>query len=178
MKEVALSAFDQAFAIVVGHEAGFTDNRADSGNWTGGTVGKGELKGTKYGISAASYPQLDIRNLTLDAAKAIYRRDYWDAMSCDEWAPGLALIVFDAAVNNGVGLATRLLQTAVGVPVDGIIGPVTRGAVLAADAAATATELHAQRIFFMAGLTAWRTFGLGWSRRLARLPAQAAGMTA
>jgi lysozyme family protein len=171
-------AFDQAFAIVVGHEGGFTDNRADSGNWTGGAVGAGDLKGTKYGISAASYPTLDIRNLSLDEAKAIYRRDYWDATSCDEWDPSLALLVFDSAVNNGVSRATRFLQASVGVAQDGIIGPQTRNAVLAGDAAETAAELHAQRIYFMAGLPTWQTFGLGWSRRLARLPAQAVSMTA
>jgi lysozyme family protein len=170
-------AFDQAFQIVVGHEGGFSDNAADSGNWTGGAVGKGALRGTKFGISAASYPTLNIRDLTLDDARTIYRRDYWDPMLCDDWTPGLALIVFDAAINNGISRATRFLQAAVGVHVDGIIGPVTHQAVLAADAAAVAAELHARRIFFMASLSTWATFGLGWSRRLARLPAQAATMS-
>jgi lysozyme family protein len=36
-----------------------------------------------------------------------------------------------------------------------------------------AAELHAQRLYFMAGLSTWKTFGLGWSRRLAKLPLQA-----
>jgi hypothetical protein len=36
-----------------------------------------------------------------------------------------------------------------------------------------AGEVHAQRIHFMAQLETWDDFGLGWSRRLARVPLQA-----
>ena len=67
------TTFDTAFANVIGLEGGYTDDPRDRGNWTGGTVGQGKLRGTKYGISAAAFPTLDIANLTLDAAKAIYR---------------------------------------------------------------------------------------------------------
>lgn len=90
--------------------------------------------------------------------------------------PGLALIVFDAAVNNGVGQAARWLQAALGVTVDGVIGPATRAALAKANAEEVLTELHASRIYMMAGLNTWKTFGRGWSRRLARLPYQAARM--
>ena len=31
--------FDKAFKLLIGHEGGFTDNRSDPGNWTGGKVG-------------------------------------------------------------------------------------------------------------------------------------------
>ncbi|WP_236513543.1 glycosyl hydrolase 108 family protein, partial [Escherichia coli] len=58
--------FDQAFKVTIGHEGSFTLNKNDAGNWTGGKVGVGQLKGTKYGIAANSYPNLDIKNLTLD----------------------------------------------------------------------------------------------------------------
>jgi lysozyme family protein len=171
--------YPRIFEILIGHEGGFTDNRSDPGNWTGGSVGAGVLRGTKYGISAASYPGLNIAELTLDEAREIYKRDYFDRALCGEMPGRLALVMFDAAVNNGVSRAVRFLQWGLGVGVDGIIGPVTRQALAAAIARdPTGTELaieaHAQRIFFMAGLSTWTTFGLGWSRRLARLPAQAA----
>lgn len=137
------------------------------------------MKGTKYGISAASYPHLDIKNLTLSEAHAIYLGDYWTPARCPEQSCRLALVMFDAAVNNGVSRATRFLQTAVGSTADGIWGPNTAAALRAAMArdpldTAVAGEVHAQRIFFMAGLSGWATFGLGWSRRLAQLPLQAA----
>ena len=63
--------FDAAFAIVVGVEGGYTlCLPGDPG---------GE---TNYGISKRSYPDVDIAQLTLDDAKTIYRRDYWDRCGC------------------------------------------------------------------------------------------------
>lgn len=159
-----MTAFDQAFEIVVGHEGGFSDDPNDPGGRT------------KYGISQRSYPSVDIPNLMLDGAKALYRRDYWDRCSCDALDPGLALVVFDAAVNNGVGQAIRWLQSAVGVTADGVIGPVTRSAIHNANDEETLVALHASRIYMMAGLSTWKNFGRGWSKRLARLPYQAAKM--
>ena len=97
-------------------------------------------------------------------------------MAGDALPPPLALLVFDAAVNNGVGRAAVWLQLAAGAAPDGQLGPRTLAAV-AAQAAAwpdLAAEFHAQRMNYMAGLPTWRTFGLGWARRLARLPLQAA----
>jgi hypothetical protein len=58
-----MSDFDRIFDFVVGSEGGFTDNPADPGNWTGGKIGAGECRGTKFGISAGAHPDLDIANL-------------------------------------------------------------------------------------------------------------------
>jgi lysozyme family protein len=163
-----MTAFDQAFDIVVGHEGGYTNNPSDPG---------GE---TKYGVSKRAYPNVDIANLTLDGAKQIYKTDYWDKLHLDTADPGLALIAFDASVNNGVGAATKWLQSALKVAADGVIGPATQTALQActADKAQAAlVEMHAERINMMANLSTWKTFGKGWSRRLAQLPLQAAGMT-
>ena len=175
-----MTAFDQAFRVVVGEEGGFTANPAAPGNWTGGACGRGECRGTRYGVSAAAYPGIAIATLTLDAARAIYRRDYWDPVAGDSLPPPLALLVFDAAVNNGVGRAMRWLQAAAGVLPDGAMGPRTLAAVAArvgqstranpADFADLLAEFQAQRLLFMAGLPTWRTFGFGWARRLCRLP--------
>ena len=160
-----MSAFDQAFEIVVGHEGGYSNNPNDPG---------GE---TKFGISKRSYPNLNIAQLTLDQAKAIYAADFWKRAGCDLCDPGLALVLFDAAVNNGVGQAVRWLQAAVGASADGAIGPATRAAIANADPQEALVAMHAARIHFMAGLSTWSTFGRGWSKRLAHLPYQAAGMT-
>ncbi len=169
-----MNVFEHAFAVVVGEEGGFDANPADPGNWTGGAVGQGSLAGTKFGISAAAYPALDIRALTPADARAIYKRDYWDRVRGDELPPPLALLVFDAAVNNGVGHAARWLQTAVGAAADGEIGPGTLAALAASvarDGGATlCAEVLARRMTFMADLPTWRVFGLGWARRLCALP--------
>ena len=156
-----MAAFEQAFAHIIGNEGGFTDNHLDPGNWTGAKPGQGDCRGTKYGISARAYPDLDIAGLHLDEARAIYRRDYWDRLDADALPPPLALLAFDAAVNNGVGRARQWLALARKQPND----------------AAICAEFQAQRLTFMASLPTWKVFGLGWSRRLCRLPYQALTMT-
>jgi lysozyme family protein len=172
-----MTVFERAFAVVVGEEGGWSAEPADPGDWTGGVVGQGRLRGTKFGISAGAYPTLDIAALTLADAQAIYKRDYWDRVRGDDLPPPLALLVFDAAVNNGVGHAARWLQTAAGVTADGVIGPATLAAVAAAGGgAALCGEFMARRLTFMAALPTWRVFGLGWARRLCALPWASLGM--
>lgn len=177
-----MTTFEQAFGIVIGHEGGFDTTHDDPGNWTEGAVGKGILKGTAWGISAASYPNLAISVLTQGDAELIYRRDYWDRTHADTLPPPLALLVFDAAVNNGVGRAVRWLQSAVGTIPDGQIGPVTSSAIEVTvkriGGAALCAEYQAQRLAFMASLPTWRVFGLGWARRLCQLPYQSMTMGA
>jgi lysozyme family protein len=87
---------------------------------------------TKFGIDAADYPGLDIPNLTLDDATAIYRDGEWTQCRCDELPAGIDTAVFDCAVNNGVYVAGFLLQRAISacgyaVTLDGEIGAVTLG---------------------------------------------------
>jgi lysozyme family protein len=175
-----VNAFEKAFAVVVGHEGGFCAERDDPGNWTGGVVGCGVLRGTKFGISAAAYPTTDIANLTLEAAAAIYRNDYWGRVQGDRLPPALALLVFDAAVNNGVAHAVGWLQAIVGATEDGQLGPRTLAAVDSAfctqGGVAVCAEFSARRLVFMTGLATWRTFGLGWARRLSLLPYQSMAM--
>ncbi len=157
---------DHAFPLTVGQEGAFDNNAHDRGNWTGGIVGRGTLTGTKYGISAAAYPMLDIEHLTLADAEVIYRRDYWTRLRCDELPPAIAVLVFDAAVNNGCHAAAVLLQRAVGTAPDGVVGPATIAAAAWVSLPAALREFQAQRNADMAALPSWATFGLGWSRRL------------
>lgn len=84
---------------------------------------------TKFGISTAANPDIDIPNLTKEAAKQIYRERYWNACKCDELPWPYSIAVFDAAVNQGEGAARRMLQIALNVTVDGVLGDKTMGAV-------------------------------------------------
>ncbi len=122
--------FEFAFQYTIGNEGGFTKDPNDSGNWTGGSIGSGQLKGTKYGISAASYPNLDIENLTLDQAKTIYRNDFWNKYNYDKINSSIVSTkCFDMTVNMGQN-ATFIIQLAIksfvnDIVIDGNIGPVT-----------------------------------------------------
>lgn len=66
-----MTDFDRAFANVIDAEKGLSMDPNDPGNWTGGAKGKGELNGTRYGISAMSYPKEDIARLTLGRASTL-----------------------------------------------------------------------------------------------------------
>lgn len=161
-----MSGFDNAFEYVVGREGVFDDDPDDTGNWTGGKYGVGELKGTKYGISAAAYPSLDIKNLTMDQAKEIYWRDYWQKAGCDSLSDPLALCVFDAAVNQGVGRAIKCLQRAAGVNDDGKVGPHTRQAVSRLDPIVGVEYFQAERILEYVHAGTWEKYKRGWMRRV------------
>jgi len=67
----------------------------------------------------------DIKALTKQQAADFYQADFWNKCRCDELPFPIALIVFDQAVNTGIGATVRLLQYHIGVKVDGIIGTKT-----------------------------------------------------
>jgi lysozyme family protein len=147
--------FDQCFDALISSEGGYVNNPSDPG---------GE---TKFGISKRAYPQLDIKNLTVTDAKAIYKRDYWDRAQCDKLPAGLCFDIFDTAVNSGIGQAIRFLQRSVGCADDGVMGNVTLSAILREDADAVQARFNGIRLDFMTRLSTWDTFGKGWARRIA-----------
>ena len=159
--------FDQAFGRLIGHEGGYSMDRKDPGNWTGGRVGVGQLKGTKYGIASNTYPDVDIKNLTLAQAKEIYRRDWWDKIAGDQLPGAVTAQVWDFAVNAGMSTAKRALQRAVGVADDGIFGPITLAKILQTDLNDVLLRFNAQRLKFYTALSTWPTYGKGWTRRVA-----------
>ncbi len=161
--------FVSCFAFTLGAEGGYSNNSGDPGNWTGGAVGHGELRGTKYGISASAYPALDIASLTQAQAEEIYRRDYWAVLHGDELPLPVALVAFDAAVNAGPRRAVAWLQLACGQAADGVLGPATLSALNQGDGAAIAREALVRRLEFSTHLATWANFGLGWSRRIIAL---------
>ena len=159
--------FDQAFDRLIGHEAGFSEDERDPGNWTGGRPGVGELKGTKFGIAANTYPDIDIKNLTLDQAKAIYYRDWWLKVGADEIDAAIVFQLWDFAVNAGMGTAKRALQRAVRVADDGAIGSRTLAAIKAMSVPDVLMRFNAQRLRHYTSLSTWPTYGKGWTNRVA-----------
>lgn len=155
--------FDTAFARLIRHEGALSLDRNDPGNWTGGRVGAGLLNGTKYGISAASYPHLDIKSLTLEQAKTLYRADFWDVIGAAH--PAVKFQLFDAAVNHGRGNAIRLLQKAVRVADDGVWGPISQRALERMEHNDVLLRFLGHRLQFWAQLTTFDIYGRGWTRR-------------
>lgn len=159
--------FDRAINRILSHEGAFTANPADRGNWTSGKIGIGQLKGTKYGISAMSYPRIDIKSLTREQAKVIYRRDFWWPIEADLLPDGAAFQLLDFAVNSGITTAIRALQRAIGVKDDGRFGPISRSALDDKSETDLIMLILAERLEFMANARSWLDFGRGWARRIA-----------
>lgn len=71
---------------------------------------------TRYGINSKANPGVDVANLTPEAATAIYKAKYWDAIDADKLSPGAQAVAFDAAVNQGVGYAKQIIEQSGGDP--------------------------------------------------------------
>jgi len=149
-----MSAFDFAVEMVLENEGGYVNHPSDPG---------GE---TKYGITKRQYPELDIASLTVDQAKDIYKRDYWNAVRGDELPDQIATVVFDCAVNQGQRRAIKFMQTAHRVTPDGIIGPRTLIAARSISPELFVTRMMAERALHYASLSTFDVFGKGWMRRL------------
>ena len=160
--------FDRAFDLVIGSEGIYDSDPDDRGNWTSGIVGIGQLNGTKYGIAAHVYPYLDIKKLSLERAKEIYRRDYWGKF-CDELPSGLDYLWFDMCVNTGKRQANVTLQKGLGVSADGIVGPKTLAALASADAVKLINTVSNKRVSFYQSLKMYWKYGRGWLNRTERV---------
>jgi lysozyme family protein len=105
---------------------------------------------TKYGISQAAYPHLDIKNLTEDQARQIYEDDYWTPYHMGGIiSQHVADFVFDLLVNMGPYHDFQIVQRAINalgndLSVDGKNGPATMAAINAADPVALKAEIGRQ----------------------------------
>jgi lysozyme family protein len=159
--------FNDAFKLLIGNEGKLSMDRRDRGNWTSGKIGVGELKGSMFGISSMSYPDEDIQNLSLDRAKEIYLRDYWNKLRINELPSSISFDLFDTAVNSGVTRSIKILQTSVGSEPDGIIGKNTLKAASSIDPVLLKQYYNANRLLFFTEIPAWESQGKGWARRIA-----------
>ena len=153
--------FETAFDLLITHEGGFSNHPDDPGGAT--------MYGVTEAVARAEGYTGSMKDLTLDFAKSVYRKRYWDACRCDQMPDPLRYPLFDAAVNSGPGQAIKWLQSAVGVKVDGAIGPVTQQAVNVLPAQVTRQKMVGARLRFMTNLANWPSFSKGWARRIAAI---------
>ena len=151
--------FDEAFTQLLGHEGGYSDHKADPGGKT--QFGITEAVARAHGFAG------DMRTLTRDEAKRIYRKEYWEPVRADELPQQVRFDVFDGSVNSGVKQSVKWLQRAAGVTDDGIIGPKTLAAVHALAPDRVAKRYNGHRLRFMKDLKTWPSFSRGWADRIA-----------
>ncbi len=176
--DAADRSFAYAFAFVLGREGGFVDR--PSSEDPGGATNHGVS--LRYALSKGRLLDKDmdgdvdaddIRLITVEDAQKLYRADFWDATRAGEMPPAVALVVFDTAVNCGAQAARILLQKALGVVADGMLGPRSMAALKAADPIPLCIEILARRTVLQASLSNWGSNALGWSRRLMLLNSSA-----
>lgn len=120
--------FDRAVAHTVGIERGFSHHPADSGG------------ATRFGITerlARAFGYVgDMRDLPIQLAVEIYRKNFWELLNLDAVAvlsAPVAMELFDTAVNTKQGFASASLQRCLNIfnreqadyadiDVDGLIG--------------------------------------------------------
>ena len=159
--------FSAALQHTLREEGGFSDHPKDPGG------------ATMKGVTLDTYrtyrrnPHLtaeDLKNISDQELRDIYRTRYWDAVKANDLPAGVDFCVFDCAVNSGPGRAAKILQEVVGAKPDGGIGPLTLSAVRAHCVTAEDTKnlINAfcdKRLQFWKSLPTYGTFGAGWSAR-------------
>jgi len=151
--------FEEIIEQVLEHEGGYVNDPHDAG---------GE---TNFGIAKRFYPNVDIKNLTIEQAKKIYHQDYWRPAKCDEVPPKLRHIYFDMCVNFGRSGAVKVLQRTANaknrnkIEVDGGMGPATLKAIQNVEL----ERVRAYRVLRFANLVIKKPeqerFWFGWYRR-------------
>jgi lysozyme family protein len=154
--------FDRCVDVVLAHEGGYVHHPADPGAATNFGITQSTLARAR----GRKTTETDVRLLSKEEACAIYRRFYWDTIRASEMSAGVALAVFDFAVNSGVPGAVRQLQSVLGIVVDGVVGDDTLRALSRADAPGLVRQLTQGRLTFLARLPTWPVFGRGWRKRV------------
>ena len=153
-----MKSFNEIIEKVLKHEGGYVNDPTDLG---------GE---TKYGITKRFYPDVEIKNLTKEQAKEIYKRDYWDKNRVESLPRELWYIFFDMCINMGRGTAVKILQRAANsrgrnIGVDGGLGPATISALKGVEV----ERVRAYRVKYYADLVTKKPkqdkFYFGWFKR-------------
>lgn len=162
------SNYDDALSRLLKHEGGYSNHPSDPGG------------PTKYGITIHDYRKYvkpgatasDVKAMTLDEAKGIYRAKYWDVQRCDDLPSGVDYAIFDYGVNSGVGRSGKVLRRILDMPDN--THTITGAVVTAAnkrDPRELVIAICEERLAFLKRLKTWPTFGKGWGRRVAEVKA-------
>lgn len=158
-------SFNRSLGFVLDWEGGFSDHKSDPGGATNHGITHKTLAHWRDLRPDFALPG-SVRALSRAQAAMIYRAGYWDAVKGDELPPGVGLIVFDAAVNQGPARARKWLQEAAGVTADGVIGAATLAAVRKAQQFTLIREFATMRALGYVATGNMKPFGKGWMRRL------------
>ena len=156
--------WDTAFKLMLASEGGFVNHPSDPG----GMTNLGVTKATWENWVGRQSDEKEMRSLTPEKVEPLYKKKFWDACRCDDLPSGIDYLVFDFAVNAGVGRSAKTLQSAVGATPDGAIGPLTLAAVAKQSETELIDSFSAAKVDFYLGLNN-PTYEAGWLNRVKRV---------
>ena len=170
---MAASGFSRALKRVLVHEGGKVNDPRDPGGKTNQGVTQRVFSAW---LRAVGKKERDVYTMTPAELQAIYKRRYWDAIGGDRLPAGIDYVVFDGAVNSGPAQSLKWLQRALGTryvgKIDGSSGVMTLDAIADyPDHDKLVALICDRRLAFMQALRTWKTFGNGWSKRVANVRA-------
>jgi lysozyme family protein len=115
-------------------------------------------------------PNQSVRYISEAELQEIYAGNYWKPMLGDLWPKGPDQIVFDIAVNSGVGRAPQIMRAALGNPPGGV-ATLARLATQSSDQVGIVKRACARRAGFYRSLRTFSVFGRGCLSRNARMEA-------
>lgn len=170
-----MGVFEKAHEFVSRWEGGYVNHAADPGGATKYGISLRFLKSQSLDIGDidgdGDIDADDIKALSPEDAARIMRREFWDALGLDNLGkPLCSMVLYDTAVNMGPSYARKLLQKALGVPADGVWGPITRSQIRTCDDRKTAVAMcHIRRARYhelVQKNAALGAFLRGWLRRV------------
>jgi lysozyme family protein len=159
----------KSFELMLASEGGYVNHPSDPG----GRTNLGVTQRVWEEWVGRESNEKEMRSLTKEMVEPLYKRKFWDACRCDDLPIGIDYLVFDFAVNAGVGRSAKLLQQCVGVSADGAIGPITITAVKAQNPAELIEKFSDAKEDFYRSLNTFDTFGKGWLNRVAAVKIKA-----
>lgn len=174
---MTLARFQACLPLILDHEGGYVDDPKDPGGATNLGVTLATARAFKLDLDHdGDVDKADVRALKLADVAPVYHRGYWLASSADLCPRGLDYMVFDCAVNQGVGRAVRWLQMVALAKPDGIVGPKTIAAVSILNRSLAIALYADMREDHYRSLPTFPRFGKGWIRRLEEVQAKAQEM--
>lgn len=155
------NTYEIAITQVFQDEGGYTNDPHDPGGPTNWGITIQDAR-QYWKPEATAY---DVQYMPKSVAEDIYVKHYATSINYNSLPSGVDYAVLDYSINSGTSRSVRALQSIVGTPSDGVMGPITLAACQKMHPADIINQIYDRRLAFLKGLSTWPNFGKGWTNR-------------